>query len=112
MAATYYPFPRAPARWSPPMPLPVCWPLPFGGAYTVAPPHPTAVRSASHALAQPAGSASGGASPYPMLPWMGALHGTLGAEIADFLQGNESAEQTLADVEAAYTAAAKEKGFL
>ena len=57
-------------------------------------------------------SASGGASPYPMLPWMGALHGALGAEIADFLQGNESAEQTLADVEAAYTAAAKEKGFL
>ena len=57
-------------------------------------------------------SASGGASPYPMLPWMGTLHGALGAEIADFLQGNESAEQTLADVEAAYTAAAKEKGFL
>ena len=57
-------------------------------------------------------SAAGGASPYPMLPWMGTLHGALGAEIADFLQGNESAEQTLADVEAAYTAAAKEKGFL
>ena len=57
-------------------------------------------------------SASGGASPYPMLPWMGALHGALGAEIADFLQGKESAEQTLADVEAAYTTAAKEKGFL
>ena len=57
-------------------------------------------------------SAAGGASPYPMLPWMGTLHGALGAEIADFLQGKESAEQTLADVEAAYTAAAKEKGFL
>jgi hypothetical protein len=47
-----------------------------------------------------------------MLPWMGAMHGALGAEIADFLQGNESAAQTLADIEAAYTAAAKEKGFL
>ncbi|MDA9930359.1 extracellular solute-binding protein [Alphaproteobacteria bacterium] len=57
-------------------------------------------------------SASGGASPYPMLPFMGALHGAAGAELADFLQGNESAEQTLADIEAAYTAAAKEKGFL
>jgi hypothetical protein len=57
-------------------------------------------------------SAAGGASPYPMLPWMGAMHGALGAEIADFLQGNESAAQTLADIEAAYTAAAKEKGFL
>ena len=57
-------------------------------------------------------SASGGASPYPMLPFMGALHGAAGAELADFLQGNESAEQALADIEAAYTAAAKEKGFL
>jgi putative exporter of polyketide antibiotics len=47
-----------------------------------------------------------------MLPFMGALHGALGAEISDFLQGNESAEQALADVEAAYTAAATEKGFL
>ena len=43
---------------------------------------------------------------------MGAMHGAAGAEIADFLQGNESAEQTLADIEAAYIAAAKEKGFL
>ena len=57
-------------------------------------------------------SAAGGASPYPMLPWMGTMHGAIGAEIADFLQGKESAAQTLADIEAAYTAAAKEKGFL
>ena len=42
----------------------------------------------------------------------GTLHGALGSEISDFLQGTESAEQALADVEAAYTAAAKEKGFL
>ena len=40
------------------------------------------------------------------------MHGALGAEITEFLQGSESAEQALADVEAAYTAAAKEKGFL
>ena len=40
------------------------------------------------------------------------MHGALGSEIVDFLQGKESAEQALADVEAAYTATAKEKGFL
>ena len=57
-------------------------------------------------------TASNGAAPYPMLPFMGTLHGALGSEISDFLQGTESAEQALADVEAAYTAAAKEKGFL
>ena len=53
-----------------------------------------------------------GAQPYPMLPYQGLLHTALGDNIADFLQGKESAEQTLADVEAAYTAAAREKGFL
>ncbi|UWR83614.1 extracellular solute-binding protein [Phaeobacter inhibens] len=51
-------------------------------------------------------------SPYPMLPYMGLLHTALGAELSDFMQGKESAEQALADAEAAYTAAAKEKGFL
>ncbi len=50
--------------------------------------------------------------PYPMLPYMGLLHTALGNELADFMQGKESAEQALADVEAAYVAAAKEKGFL
>lgn len=50
--------------------------------------------------------------PYPMLPYMGLLHTALGAELSDFMQGKESAEQALADVEAAYVAAAKEKGFL
>jgi ABC-type glycerol-3-phosphate transport system substrate-binding protein len=57
-------------------------------------------------------TASAGARPYPMIPFMGLLHTALGAELSDFLQGNESAEQALADVEAAYTAAAKEQGFL
>lgn len=51
-------------------------------------------------------------TPYPMLPYMGLLHTALGDNLAEFLQGKESAEQALADVEAAYTAAAKEKGFL
>ena len=53
-----------------------------------------------------------GASPYPMLPFMGLLHTAAGDNIADFLQGNESAEQALSDIEAAYTAAATEQGFL
>lgn len=57
-------------------------------------------------------TASNGANPYPMVPFMGTLHGALGGELSDYLQGNESAEQALADIEAAYTAAAKEKGFL
>jgi len=57
-------------------------------------------------------TASAGTSPYPMLPYMGLLHTALGNELTEFLQGSESAEQALADVEAAYTTAAKEQGFL
>ncbi|MEO0903413.1 MAG: extracellular solute-binding protein [Pseudomonadota bacterium] len=57
-------------------------------------------------------SVAAGSTPYPMRPFQGLLHTALGDNIADFLQGNESAEQTLADIEAAYTAAATEKGFL
>jgi ABC-type glycerol-3-phosphate transport system substrate-binding protein len=50
--------------------------------------------------------------PYPMLPYMGLMHSALGAELTDFMNGSESAEQALKDIEAAYIAAAKEKGFL
>ena len=57
-------------------------------------------------------AAQSGTIPYPMLPYMGLLHTALGNELGDFMQGKESAEQALADVEAAYIAAAKEKGFL
>ena len=57
-------------------------------------------------------TAKGAAAPYPMLPYMGTMHGAAGGELADFLQGKERAEQALADIEAAYIAAAKEKGFL
>lgn len=64
------------------------------------------------AAAGVAASAQAGAKPYPMIPYMGLLHTALGEELSDFLQGNESAEQALADVEAAYTTAAKEQGFL
>ena len=64
------------------------------------------------AAAGVAASAASGASSYPMLPYMGILHSAIGTEITEYLQGTESAEQALADVEAAYTAAAKEEGFL
>ena len=57
-------------------------------------------------------TANAGAKPYPMVPFQGLLHTALGAELPDYLTGKESAEKTLADVEAAYIAAAKEKGFL
>jgi hypothetical protein len=57
-------------------------------------------------------AANAGSTPYPMVPYQGLLHTALGAELSDFMLGKESAEQALADTEAAYTAAAKEKGFL
>lgn len=57
-------------------------------------------------------AAQAGSIPYPMLPYMGLMHTALGAELSDFMQGKETAEQALSDVEAAYIAAAKEKGFL
>lgn len=53
-----------------------------------------------------------GARPYPMLPYMGLLHTALGDNLAEFMQDQESAEQALADVTAAYTTAAREAGFI
>jgi multiple sugar transport system substrate-binding protein len=57
-------------------------------------------------------TAMGGAKPYPMVPQIGLLHNALGAELSDFMQGNESAAQALADVEAAYITSATEAGFI
>ncbi|WP_209940149.1 extracellular solute-binding protein [Ruegeria sp. HKCCE4148] len=57
-------------------------------------------------------TAQGGAKPYPMIPQIGILHAALGKELSDFLKGDESAEQALADVEASYRTSAKEAGFL
>ena len=57
-------------------------------------------------------SAKMGATPDPSIPHMGLLHGALSTEMVEFLQGNESAEKALQDVEAAYIAKAKEQGFL
>lgn len=53
-----------------------------------------------------------GSKPYPMLPFMGLLHTALSEGIAPFLQGRKDAATTLADIEKAYSTAAKEKGFL
>jgi hypothetical protein len=53
-----------------------------------------------------------GARPYPMVPYVALMHATLGNGLSDFLQGKKSATQTLQDIQAAYVAAAKEKGFI
>jgi ABC-type glycerol-3-phosphate transport system substrate-binding protein len=59
-----------------------------------------------------AASISGGAPSYPMEPFMGAMHMAADGNLADFLTGKEDAATALADIEAAYIAAAKEQGFL
>ena len=64
------------------------------------------------AAAGVAATAQGGAKPYPMIPQIGLMHNALGSELTDFLKGGESAEEALADVEAAYITAAREAGFL
>lgn len=57
-------------------------------------------------------SAEAGAPPYPMLPQQGVAHGAIGNNIGDFFAGKETAEQSLADAEAAYLQAAKEAGLV
>ena len=57
-------------------------------------------------------NATSGARPYPMVPWMGLLHETLGNELADFIKGTEDADRALVDIKAAYTAAAQQAGYL
>ena len=47
-----------------------------------------------------------------MLPYMGLMHTALGDNLSEFLQGQESAQQALADVEAAYITAARAQGFV
>ena len=57
-------------------------------------------------------TAENGAVPYPNGMEMGLMHTALGNNIADFLTGKETADQTLKDIEAEYITAAKEKGLL
>ncbi len=64
------------------------------------------------AAAGVAATAGAGAMPYPMAPQMGLMHTVIDGELSGFLQGNESAEQALTDIEEAYEAQAREAGFL
>ena len=57
-------------------------------------------------------TAANGAAPYPSGSRMGVMHTALGNGIADFLTGKKDATSALADIEAAYTSAAKEKGLM
>ena len=57
-------------------------------------------------------SAEAGAPSYPASNLVGLMHTAAGNNIADFLTGAESAEQTLSDIEAEYNAAARESGFI
>ena len=57
-------------------------------------------------------TAANGAAPYPSGSRMGVMHTALGNGIADFLTGKKDAASALADIEAAYTSAAKEKGLM
>ncbi|MEK9764292.1 MAG: ABC transporter substrate-binding protein, partial [Deltaproteobacteria bacterium] len=59
-----------------------------------------------------AATAENGALPYPNGMQMGLMHTALGNNVADFLTGKETADQTLNDTAAEYTTAAKEKGLL
>lgn len=57
-------------------------------------------------------TAMAGARPYPMIPYVNLMHNAAAGELADFLKGDETAEKTLADIEAAYVTSAREAGFL
>ena len=57
-------------------------------------------------------TAANGAAPYPAGSRMGVMHTALGNGISDFLTGKKDAASALADIEAAYTSAAKEKGLM
>ena len=66
----------------------------------------------SRAAIGTAASQKGGAPAYPASTEMSLMHTALGNNIADFLNGKESASQALADIEDAYATAAKEAGVL
>ncbi len=57
-------------------------------------------------------SVKGGAKSYPTAPYMGYLHNAIGANLAAFMQGRKSAEETLQDAATTYTTAVREAGYL
>lgn len=57
-------------------------------------------------------SVKGGAPSYPTVPYMNLIHTAIDDNIVDFMKGDETAQQALADAEAAYSTAAREAGFI
>ena len=57
-------------------------------------------------------SVQSGAPSYPTVPYMNLIHTAIDDNIVGFMKGEESAEQALADAEAAYSTAAREAGFI
>ncbi len=57
-------------------------------------------------------SAMAGAPPYPATTAMGFMHTALGENVADYLTGRKTLDQTLQAIEASYATRAKEAGLL
>ena len=57
-------------------------------------------------------SAMAGAPNYPSTTSVGMISGVIGEQVADFLTGKKTAQQTLADIETTYLARAKEGGLV
>jgi len=57
-------------------------------------------------------SAMGGAPAYPSTSAMGLISAALGENVADFMSGKKTAEQTLQAIEASYLTRAKEQGLV
>ena len=57
-------------------------------------------------------SVQGGAPSYPTVPYMNLIHTAIDENIVGYMKGEESAQQALADAEAAYSTAAREAGFI
>jgi ABC-type glycerol-3-phosphate transport system substrate-binding protein len=68
--------------------------------------------SAGKAAKGASDTATNGAVPYPASKKMGLMHTALGNGIADFLTEKKDARTALADIETAYTTAAKEAGVM
>ncbi|MBY4893549.1 extracellular solute-binding protein [Rhodobacteraceae bacterium N5(2021)] len=57
-------------------------------------------------------SVQGGAPSYSMLPYMGLMHDAFGSNMAAFMTGGKTAEETLADALRDYETSARQAGFL
>jgi multiple sugar transport system substrate-binding protein len=57
-------------------------------------------------------SANNRAPSYPSSPTMGLISSVVGERVADFMTGRRTADETLADIEAAYRSRAREQGLI